>query len=103
MAKRTNRVVWGLAAGLGGVLLLAVPVGAHFYYGVVGLSVSTTGIDIVSSGDAPGYRGLLRNGVLVRPWPGQTAYACGPGGSRITQIYREGDIVKVVCHRMIFF
>jgi hypothetical protein len=101
--KRTNRVAWGLAVGLGGVLLLAVPLGARLYYGVVGLSISTTGVDIAFSGDAPAYPGLCRNGVVIPPSDGPPVLACGPGGSRITQVYREGDVVKVVSHCLIFF
>jgi hypothetical protein len=45
----------------------------------------------------------LRSGVVIPPEGGQSVWACGPGGSRVTQVYREGDTMKVVCHRIIFF
>lgn len=103
MVKRTNRIAWGQVAALGGALLLAIPLTARFYYGVAGLTVTPIGADIVFSGEAPGYPELLRRGVLIPPSSRGPIVACGPGGSSTAEICRNGDTVKVICHRIIFF
>jgi hypothetical protein len=97
MPKQTNRVAWGLAATLSAVLVLGIARGVQLYAGVVGLSISTKSVCIISAEERRGYPGG------AWPWPGQIAYACGPGVSRITQVYRKGAMVRVVCYHIVYF
>jgi hypothetical protein len=104
MAKRTNRLASGLVAVLAVVIMVVAVVAAHLIYGVVSVRVTTTGLIVTSIGEFPAFPGLkVMGGFPVHRWPGQTFYSCGPGGSRITQIYRQGDVVKAICHRITFF
>jgi hypothetical protein len=71
------------------------------HYGIVGLRFSTQSVAITSAYEWPFDPKERVSGERVYPWPGMTWYACGPGGSRVLQVYHQGEATRVVCQEII--
>jgi hypothetical protein len=104
MSKRTNRVAWGLVAGLAGVLLAVVVWGACGYYGIVGLHFSSYSVIVTSvyewqEGDR--YPSVWEK--VIHRWPGQLWFASGRNDCRLIRLDRHGKVEKAVCESNLYF